>query len=149
MSSVYNLNYDYIFIDEISMVKEIFYKFFIMLKRIKPNIKIIIAGDFNQLSPIDDRIQENINYEFNYKNSIALKELCDCNMLELSKCRRSDDVLFNMCKFENINSIDTKQFGDKFTMRHLAYTNKKRIEINKICIDAGKKIPWYKISFIC
>ena len=100
MSTIYNLNYDYIFIDKISMVSENFYKFFIMLKRIKPNIKLIIAGDFNQLTPIDDRIQENIDYEFDYKNSIALKELCDNNKLELNKCRRSDDILYNMCKFE-------------------------------------------------
>ena len=46
-------------------------------------------------------------------------------MLELGKCRRSDYLLFNMCKFENINSIDTKKFDSKFTNRHLAYTNKK------------------------
>ena len=53
------------------MVKEIFYKFFKMLRRIKPNIKIIVAGNFNQLSPIDDGIQKNINHEFNYINSVA------------------------------------------------------------------------------
>ena len=35
MDTIYNLDYDYIFIDEISMVKEIFYKFFTMIKRIK------------------------------------------------------------------------------------------------------------------
>ena len=138
MDSIYKLNLDYIFIDEISMVKEVFYKFFVMLKRIKPNTIFIIAGDFNQLPPIDDRIQENIDYEFDYKNSLALKELCDFNMLQLSKCRRSDDILYNMCKFENINNIDTSVFGSEFTMRHLAYTNKKRIEINKKCMNIDK-----------
>jgi chromosomal replication initiation ATPase DnaA len=82
MDTIYNLNYDYIFIDEISMVKEIFYKFFVMIKRIKPTIKFIIAGDFQQLPPINDRI-ENKDHEFNYKSSVALKELCDFNKLEL------------------------------------------------------------------
>ena len=110
-----------------------------MLKRIKPNIKLIFVGDFNQLSPIDDRIQENIDYEFNYKHSVALKELCDCNMLELTKCRRSDDILYNMCKFENINNIDTSVFGSYFTRRHLAFTNKKRIEINETCMNIEKE----------
>ena len=138
MDSIYKLNYDYIFIDEVSMIKEVFYKFFVMLKRIKPNIKLIFVGDFNQLPAINDRIQENLDYEFNYKHSIALKELCDCNMLELSKCRRSDDILYNMCKFENIDTIDTKAFGSQFTLRNLAFTNKKRIEINKICMDSEK-----------
>ena len=109
-----------------------------MLKRIKPNTIFIIAGDFNQLPPINDRIQENIDYEFDYKNSLALKELCDFNMLQLSKCRRSDDILYNMCKFENINNIDTSLFGSEYTMRHLAFTNKKRIDINKKCMDIDK-----------
>jgi hypothetical protein len=109
-----------------------------MIKRIKPNIKFIIAGDFQQLPPINDRIQDNLKYEFNYKNSVALKELCDSNMLQLTKCRRSDDILYNMCKFENINNIDTSVFGSEFTDRHLAYTNKKRIEINKKCMDKHK-----------
>ena len=138
METIYNLNYNYIFIDEISMVKEVFYKFFIMLKRIKPDIKFIIAGDFNQLAPIDDRIQENIKYEFDYKNSVALKELCDNNKLELSNCRRSDNVLFNMCKFENINKIDISLFNSEFTERHLAYTNKSRIRINEKCMNKLK-----------
>ena len=138
MESIYNLNCDYIFIDEISMVKEVFYKFFIMLKRIKPDIKFIIAGDFNQLPPIDDRIQENIKYAFDYKNSVALKELCNNNKLELSNCRRSDNVLFNMCKFENINKIDISLFNSEFTERHLAYTNKSRIRINEKCMNKLK-----------
>jgi hypothetical protein len=47
MESVYELDLDCIFVDEISMVKEIFYKFFLMLKRIKPELKFIVAGDFN------------------------------------------------------------------------------------------------------
>ena len=122
---------------EISMVKEIFYKFFVMVKRIKPDIKFIIAGDFQQLPPINDRIEQK-QYEFNYKSSVALKELCDFNKLELTTCRRSDDILFNMCKFENINNIDVSKFNNEFTDRHLAYTNKTRIHINEICMDKYK-----------
>ena len=57
-----------------------------ILKRIKPDIKIDIAGDLNLLAPIDDRIQENIIYVFDYKNSIELKEICNNNKLELNKC---------------------------------------------------------------
>ena len=138
MDVLYNFDYDYIFIDEISMVKEIFYKFFIMVKRIKPNVKFIIAGDFQQLPPINDRIQEKIEYEFNYKSSVALKELCDYNMLELSTCRRSDDILFNMCKFENINKININDFDNKICERNLAYTNRKRIEVNELCMNKYK-----------
>ena len=86
MDSLCNLDVDYLFIDEISMLQEIFYKFFIMIKRIKPNLKFIIAGDFKQLPPVKDNIGES----FNYSQSQALLELCDFNKVQLSKCRRSD-----------------------------------------------------------
>ena len=68
MDSIYKLNLDYIFIDEISMVHEIFYKFFMMLKKIKPTIKFIIAGDFNQLEPVQCRYNNAYDGLFNYSN---------------------------------------------------------------------------------
>lgn len=145
MESIYNLTEKFLFIDEISMVPEIFYKFFIMLKRIKPDLKFIIAGDFNKLTPINDRI--NINNEFNYANSQALFELCDFNKLELTKCRRSDDVLFNMCRFDNIMNINKNVFKSKLTLKNIAYTNKKRIEINKICMN-NEKTKYHKKKII-
>jgi hypothetical protein len=123
-SCLNNMNVDYIFIDEISMVKEIFYKFLLMIKTMKPNIKFIITGDFNQLKPVNDRVC------VDYKNSLALFELCDGNRLILSKCRRSDDTLFNMCKFENIESIQRTDFNNEFTFKHISYTHKTRIEVN-------------------
>ena len=82
MENLYNMNYDYLFVDEISMVKEIFYKFLIMIKTMKPSMKFIIVGDFNQLPPIKDRIDV-FHEDFDYSNSIALKELCKYNKLEL------------------------------------------------------------------
>ena len=94
-----------LFIDKISLVKE-FFKFFILFNRIKLVIKFSIAGDFNQLATIDDRIQKYIKYNFNNKNFIALNKLCNNNQLELSYGRRSDNVFINMCKFKNINIID-------------------------------------------
>ena len=36
---------DYIIVDEISMVKEVFYCLFLSLKKLKPTLKFIIAGD--------------------------------------------------------------------------------------------------------
>ena len=116
------MNIDYIFVDEISMVKEIFYKFLLMIKRAKPNVKFIICGDFKQLKPVLDRI--NCDYEY----SLALFELCDGQRLQLSNCRRSDDKLFNMCK--NINSVNKSDFKNEYCKFNIAYTNKKRIEVN-------------------
>ena len=49
--------FDYIFVDEISMAHEFMYKFFVLLKR-KYQVKFIIAGDFEQLLPVEDRIED-------------------------------------------------------------------------------------------
>ena len=56
MKSFMNNKYDYIIIDEISMVQEIYYKFFIYLERANPKIEFIIAADYSQLLPVKDRL---------------------------------------------------------------------------------------------
>lgn len=120
---------EYIIIDEISMVKEIFYKVFISLKRMFPTLKFIIIGDFRQLPPVNDRVT------VDYEHSAALHELCDGNKVQLTLCRRSDDTLFNMCKSENIENVVADQFNHRFTWRHICFTNKKRIAINDKCMN--------------
>ena len=124
--------YDYIFVDEISMVQEHFYKFFITLKRLRPELKFIIAGDFEQLLPVNDRV------ECDYKTSPALYELCDGHRLQLSKCRRSDDKLFNMLEPSNISNLNKGDFklgNNNMYMINLCFTNTKRKEINKLMMD--------------
>ena len=124
--------YEYIFVDEISMVQEHFYKFFITLKNVRPELKFIIAGDFEQLLPVNDRV------ECDYKTSPALFELCDGRRLQLSKCRRSDDTLFNMLNplnIRNIKSQDFKQSLNRLYMTNLCHTNIKRKEINNIMME--------------
>lgn len=118
----------YIIVDEISMVKELFYKVFLSIKRINPEIKFILCGDFKQLKPVNDR------YDYDYQNSPALFELCDNNKLQLTKCRRADTIMFDLCNPSKINKLDITQFDTKFTERHLAFTNNKRIQINAICM---------------
>ena len=93
------------------------------MKRLKKNIKFIIAGDFEQLLPVNDRVKC-----CNYKNSNVLNELCDGNRLQLSKCRRSDDTLFKMCL--NVKNVKQDEFQQEWTTRHLAFTHKTRMWIN-------------------
>ena len=107
------------------MMPEMFYKFFIVLKRMRPDIKFIIAGDFAQLLPVKDRVEN-----CDYKNSLALFELCDGNRLELLKCRRSDATLFNMLLPENIGKITKSDFKNESSSRNISFTNKTRIEVN-------------------
>jgi hypothetical protein len=56
-----------------------------IIKKVK-NGKLIIYGDFNQLDVIHD-LQKH-----DYKDASILNELCDNNLIQLSKCRRSDDT---------------------------------------------------------
>ena len=78
------------------MLGEVFYKFLMMIKKLRPNIKFIISGDYDQLKPVNDRISP----ETDYSNSPCLFELADCNKLQLTECRRADDKLYNLIKFD-------------------------------------------------
>ena len=69
-------------------------------------------------------------------------ELCDNNIIVLSQCRRADDELYNMCLPHNIKKINTKDFGQKIRYRNLCYTNKKRIEINDLCMKKFIEKRW-------
>lgn len=131
--SIANLKHlEYIFIDEISMMKEIFYTVFLSIKFHHPHIKFIISGDFNQLEPVNDRKR------FNYERSRALFELVDGNKLYLTRCRRSDDTLFNLYNSilqDKTVDISDMQDRDWLSYTNLCYTNQKRLEINKRCME--------------
>ena len=113
------------------MVREIFYKFFLMIKKMKPSIKFIISGDYNQLKPVADRISPKTDYA----NSPALYELCDSNKVKLTVCRRADDTFFKLIDFKNIPKLTTSDFNNTIkyeTQVHLAFTNSKRKHINEV-----------------
>ena len=57
-----NVDLDYIFIDDVSMLGEVFYKFLMTIENIRPDIKFIISGDYNQLKPVNDRISKDTDY---------------------------------------------------------------------------------------
>ena len=120
-----------VFVDEISMVTEIFYKVMISIKRMFPRIIFVIAGDFCQLEPVKDR------YQGDYENSRALKEICDYNLLHLTKCMRADQEMFNICL--NVENVKEGDFSSNETMKNLAYTNKTRKIINTKCMSAYVK----------
>ena len=126
-----SLDLDYIFIDEVSMLAEVFYKFLMMIKRVKSNIKFIISGDYNQLKPVNDRI----SHRTDYSNAPCLFELADYNKIQLTKCRRADDTLYNLVKFDNVPTLkpsDFTQINEYTNNINLCFTNEKRKEINYI-----------------
>jgi hypothetical protein len=91
-SVIKSLYIDYIFVDEVSILAETFYKFLMMIKRIRPDINFIISGDYSQLPAINDKISQYTDYG----NSPCIFELSDFNKIKLTLCRRSDDKLFNL-----------------------------------------------------
>jgi len=127
-------NYDYIIVDEISMVKEIFYRFFTVIKRYAPKVKFIIIGDFAQFKPVED------TYKGSYENSPALHQLCDGQRINLTSCKRSDAELFNLYSNpENIKKINLDNFKFKqLTKLNIAYTHKTRKRINEKCMKEFK-----------
>jgi hypothetical protein len=119
---------EYIFIDEVSMMTEEFYQLFILIKRTFYHIKFIIAGDFGQLPPVQD------DWIGDYENSPALNLLCDGTRVQLGKCRRSDDALYQLCL--NTSKVDKHEFRAKVpTYLNLAYTHKTRMRINRECME--------------
>ena len=125
-------NYEYIIIDEISMVKEIFYQFFIMIQLFVPKMKFIIVGDFKQFLPVNDK------FTGDYENSPALKQLCDNKQLKLTKYKRGKDIeggeeLFNL--FQNPEKVEIKNHPfKKITSQNVAYTHETRKRVNKECM---------------
>jgi hypothetical protein len=117
---------DYIFIDEKSMITETFFKALYLMKKNGCKTKFIIAGDWGQLPPVGDKS------EYDYKNSELLFELCDGQMVELTKCRRSDKKLFDACV-----SLEG-EFDNKECRRSLCYYNKKRKDINRYWMEKEK-----------
>lgn len=120
----------YIFVDEVSMMIEKFYKLFIMIKLLCPHIRFIISGDYGQLPPVKDKWK---NGNGNYKSSAGLYDLCDGNKLHLTKCRRADEELFNICKTLNVSSIINKK--NKATYLNIAYRHKTRKMVNEECMN--------------
>ena len=141
--SIRTMDYKYIFIDEVSMMSEAFYKYFLLVKSLRPDINFIVSGDFAQLLPVADRLDD-----ANYKDSLALNELVDGNRLILSKCRRSDDKLYNMLLPDNINYLKKQDFGNNTSNINICFTNKKRIEVNDTKMKLAIKNSHLKSSKI-
>jgi hypothetical protein len=116
------------------MLDEVFYKFLMMIKRVKTDIKFIISGDYNQFLPVNDRISQRTDYA----NSPCLFELADYNKIQLTKCRRADDTLYNLVKFDNVPKLKPSDFTETNE-----YTNAINLYIISIMI---LKAFWYAMK---
>ena len=117
----YLSNIDYLILDEVSMLEEKFYYKLSLIKKYVPKIKVILSGDFQQIEPVNDRKR------YDYISSDILFELCDGNQTNFTKCRRSDEKLFEFSKSLNLSKFNV---GKEEHDLCICYTNKKRIELN-------------------
>lgn len=132
---------EYIFIDEVSMMKENFYTLFIMIKRALPHIKFIISGDFGQLPPVLD------SWSGDYENSAGLWSLCEGNKIKLTEFKRGDKELFLLCR--DVDKVRIEDFRPKQkTYLNIAYTHNTRIRVNNECMDRYIKEACFTDSFI-
>ena len=111
---------EYFFIDEISMISSKVYSVLRDIKKIY-QFKFIMIGDFHQLDSV-----EPIHYDV--KNSSVFAEICDGQMLELTKnWRAENDSVFAV---RNGGRPDFSTYGKTECRKSLCWTNRRRKLIN-------------------
>lgn len=121
--------YQYIIIDEISMIGKELWKRINLLK-INSNIKFLLLGDEKQCPPVEN---EDIEDYFNHP---AVKSICNYNRNILDVRKRYDENLYNI--LEDVNNIEIDYIKEHLTERNICYFNKTRKRINKYWNDKKK-----------
>jgi ATP-dependent exoDNAse (exonuclease V) alpha subunit len=130
--STLNTKYEYLIIDEKSMVKELMWRIMIHIKKSCPQLKFIIIGNWLQLPAVADRAN------FDYENSTALMYLCDNYQVELTKCRRSDNIMYDLCNPATINDVNTASFEHEIYKKSICFHNSVRMSVNKHWMNIEK-----------
>lgn len=128
------MNHTYVIVDEISMIDDVMLKNLISLQHRYTKIRYLFMGDFAQLSPVNcDKDMEKM-YQY-----------ITCAKFTLEKLKRVenlDDESYYLTMKQARNNIEiTYNFEEDLNTEsklHLSYTNVKRREINRICMDKYK-----------
>jgi hypothetical protein len=127
-------NYDYIIVDEISMISKELWKRLCLVKQQLPHIIFLLLGDEKQTAPVED--EQNIKDYFNHP---AVKYICNYNKNILNVRKRYDEKLYNLLEeVDNIDINDKIAYPPLITTRNICYYNKTRIRINKMWNDKLK-----------
>jgi len=124
-------NYDYVIVDEISMIGRDLWRRLCLLKQELPDLIFLLLGDDKQIEPVEEN---GINDYFNHP---AVKYLCNYNKNILNVRKRYDETLYNL--LEDVDNIDITKYPKLTTDRNICYYNKTRIRINKMWNDKNKK----------
>ena len=121
--------YQYIIVDEISMITKDLWKRLCLLKQ-ETDIVFILLGDDKQCPPVEN---EKIKDYFNHP---SVKYICNSNRNVLNVRKRYDEKLYNILK--DVDMIDTSKFPILETERNICYFNSTRIKVNKYWNDKYK-----------
>jgi hypothetical protein len=122
--------YQYIIVDEISMITKDLWKRLCLLKQ-ETDITFLLLGDEKQCPPVED---EKIDDYFNHP---AVKYICNYNKNVLDVRKRYDEKLYNV--LEDVDSVNVDEFPMLETPRNICYYNRTRIHVNKLWNDKLKK----------
>ena len=128
-------DYDYIIVDEISMISKDLWRRLCLLKQEAPNIIFLLLGDEKQCPPVEDEVMIE-----DYFNHPSVKYICNYNRNVLNVRKRYDETLYNLLEDVNaINVSNIKKYPKLTTERNICYYNKTRIRVNKMWNDKKKK----------
>ena len=119
--------YDYIIIDEVSMITNDIWRVLDYIKNCT-DIKFILIGDKNQLPPIEEVYESK-----SYLESQGVKSIADFNKITLKVIKRYDPVLAQLGNdiIENV-PIDITRYPYKpDAQRNLCYYNRTRKQVNQ------------------
>jgi hypothetical protein len=118
----------WVFIDEVSMINSKCWAVIRDIKRIY-KFNFVLVGDFYQLDPVEE-------ITFDVFNSSAFHEICDGNVLWLTKnwraegCPNFKSFIEDQNKVKGGKDIDFSTYGKQECRRSIAWTNQTRSIIN-------------------
>lgn len=121
--------YDYIVIDEMSMITAEIWKRLVELKR-STEITFILVGDFRQCAPVEDK---NIEDYFNHP---AVKYLANYAKVKLTVPHRYDDQLWQL--LEDVNEVNPAEFKSNVCKKNMCFYNVTRQYVNDLLMKQNK-----------
>lgn len=132
-------NYDYIIIDEISMLNKSLWNLIYLLKCSLPDKCFILLGDYRQIVGIENNKNDILEDYFNHP---CVKYICNYNKITLTKIHRYDNELLELSNnIYDDKDIDISKYTFKSNARrNICYFNNTRKRINKYWNNKEKTV---------
>lgn len=132
-------NYDYIIIDEISMLNKPLWNLIYLLKCSLPDKCFILLGDYRQVVGIENNKNDILEDYFNHP---CVKYICNYNKITLNKIHRYDNELLELSNniYDDID-VDISKYTFKLNARrNICYFNNTRKRVNEYWNNKEKTV---------